>query len=477
MKLFAQIQKVDEEKRLVYGRASDETPDKSGESMNYDGSKPHFMKWSADISADTDGKSLGNVRAMHGKVAAGKLTDIAFDDSARTIDVCAKIVDNNEWNKVLEGVYTGFSIGGSYGDKTVEKVDGHELTRYVAIPNEVSLVDRPCNPNAKFFQVQKVDGSIDEVEFKEAEVVADDLSKVDDQQATNDAVEDIEVSGSPEEIIAFGKLMNEQNLSMAQVIEMVKASKAETAAKTDEPIAKVATPKELRKGLYGCARFIELIESMKYLQESAEWEAYYEGDGSQLPNRLNACLSLCASVLKEMLDEELAELTEGGEAGESAVPMAMAEKCGEIAKCDADPLMTLIKIGARNSGADAQHIKSIHDAAVSLGADCATVDKSDTSGDMAKVHQETLEKALATAIEPLNKMLAEANEKIQKLEAQPAVQRVSLRAVSKAEDGGDMTKEKTEADLVKDDHGTVHPAASLIKQLQENGGQPLVYRG
>ncbi|HEY6021672.1 MAG TPA: hypothetical protein VIY48_17940, partial [Candidatus Paceibacterota bacterium] len=167
MQVFAQIRKVDEEKRLVYGRAADETPDKSGEMLNYDASKPHFQKWSAEVEKDTDGKSLGNVRAMHGKTAAGVLKGIDFDDTARTIDVCAKVVDDNEWKKVLEGVYTGFSIGGSYGAKTVEKVDGKEFTRYEAIPSEISLVDRPCIPTAKFFQVQKADGSTQDVEFKE----------------------------------------------------------------------------------------------------------------------------------------------------------------------------------------------------------------------------------------------------------------------------------------------------------------------
>src|ERR1017187_4099660 len=97
MKLFAQIRKIDEERRLVFGRAADETVDKSDEALNYADSKPHFVKWSEDISKDTAGANLGNVRAMHGKVACGKLTQIDFDDTAKTIDVCAKIVDDAEW--------------------------------------------------------------------------------------------------------------------------------------------------------------------------------------------------------------------------------------------------------------------------------------------------------------------------------------------------------------------------------------------
>jgi hypothetical protein len=168
MKLFAQIRKVDEANRLVYGRAAQEVVDKADEVMDYESSKPYFQKWSDDVAKDTDGKSLGNVRAMHGKVAAGKLTGIDFNDTEKAIDVIAKVVDDAEWNKVLEGVYTGFSIGGSYiGKPSIEKMDGKDVKRYTASPNEVSLVDRPCIPTATFFEVQKADGTLSKVEFKE----------------------------------------------------------------------------------------------------------------------------------------------------------------------------------------------------------------------------------------------------------------------------------------------------------------------
>jgi len=104
MNLFAQLTKVDEEKRLVYARAAQEVVDKSGEIMDYEGSKPNFKAWSAEFSKDTDGKSLGNVRAMHGKISVGKLTKIDFNDEEKAIDVCLKVIDNNEWQKVLEGL-------------------------------------------------------------------------------------------------------------------------------------------------------------------------------------------------------------------------------------------------------------------------------------------------------------------------------------------------------------------------------------
>ncbi|WP_217918143.1 hypothetical protein, partial [Burkholderia pseudomallei] len=76
LKLFARLTKVDEEKRLVYGRATEEVVDRAGEIMDYATSKPYFEKWSEGIAKATDGRSLGNLRAMHNNIAAGKLTAI-----------------------------------------------------------------------------------------------------------------------------------------------------------------------------------------------------------------------------------------------------------------------------------------------------------------------------------------------------------------------------------------------------------------
>jgi hypothetical protein len=163
--IFARIFKVDESTRTVHGRACDETIDRDGEAFHYDSSKPEFQKWSAEVFADTAGQSYGNVRSMHGNVAAGKLTDIEFNDAEKAIDIAAKIIDDNEWSKCLEGVHTGFSIGGRYAKKWQEPLGDRMVTRYTAVPSEISLVDRPANPTAKFFAVHKRDGTVEQRAF------------------------------------------------------------------------------------------------------------------------------------------------------------------------------------------------------------------------------------------------------------------------------------------------------------------------
>jgi hypothetical protein len=86
----------------------------SGEVCDYASTKPFYQKWSQNFASATDGRSLGNLRAMHGNVAAGKLVEIAFNDEAKQVEICGKVVDDAEWQKVEEGVYTGFSQGGRY---------------------------------------------------------------------------------------------------------------------------------------------------------------------------------------------------------------------------------------------------------------------------------------------------------------------------------------------------------------------------
>lgn len=204
MKLFAQITKVDEAKRLVIGRAVQEVPDRSDEIFDYATSKVHFEDWSKSFSDDTDGKSLGNLRAMHGKVAAGKLTGIDFHDTDKAIDISAKVVDDNEWAKVLEGVYTGFSIGGSYvGERVTEKIDGKDIKRYTAKPSEISLVDSPCIPTAKFFEVRKADGAVEKVSFRPPS---------------------LEVTGTDEQVAEFAKVVQESGKGMGDVIEILKTA-------------------------------------------------------------------------------------------------------------------------------------------------------------------------------------------------------------------------------------------------------------
>ena len=165
LRLDIPITKVDAVQCLVYGVATAEVADRAGEICDYASTKPLYEKWSDAIATSSGGKSLGNLRAMHGAVAAGKVTALTFNDDAKQIEICAKVVDDAEWIKVAEGVYTGFSQGGAYARRWT---DDTGAKRYTADPHEISLVDLPCLSKAKFEMI-KADGSHEWRAFKEAE--------------------------------------------------------------------------------------------------------------------------------------------------------------------------------------------------------------------------------------------------------------------------------------------------------------------
>ena len=157
MALSFPIAKVNKEKRTVSGFASLDNVDRHGDIVTADASKKAFENF------------RGNIREMHGPSAVGKMIDFkedAFFDKASGkkysgVYVTAYISKGAQdaWEKVLDGTYSGFSIGGNIVDAKMEKADGGDEERRV-IHNydlhELSLVDSPANPLANFFSIQKM---------------------------------------------------------------------------------------------------------------------------------------------------------------------------------------------------------------------------------------------------------------------------------------------------------------------------------
>lgn len=136
MRLYAMIEKV--AKRAdgtvdVFGFASSETVDADGEVITADAMRnalPDYMRFA-------------NVREMHDATkAAGTAIDAAVQADGKTY-FAVHVVDPIAVLKVESGVYKGFSIAG----RVLER-QGHKITQLKLI--EVSLVDRPANPDAVF---------------------------------------------------------------------------------------------------------------------------------------------------------------------------------------------------------------------------------------------------------------------------------------------------------------------------------------
>lgn len=157
--LYAPIEKADEEQRMVYGYASTEALDSQGEIVNK----------GAIEKALSDYMKFANIREMHQPSAVGKTKKAQIDKKG--LYIAAKVVDSNAWQKVKEGVYNGFSIGG----RVMQMVD-NEITDLKL--SEISLVDRPANPEAVFdvYKLEDGKGAVkEEVEVKKDMYGADYL--------------------------------------------------------------------------------------------------------------------------------------------------------------------------------------------------------------------------------------------------------------------------------------------------------------
>lgn len=145
-----EFSKADKEKRLVKWIASSEAIDSYGDIVRFDAMKEAFA----------DYMKFGNIREMHWPSAVGTVKDYELDAKSKTTSITSKIVDDNAWNKVIEGVYKWYSIWGKVLEaeplmiKTTDeswneyeiRSWGLDILKIELI--EISLVDRPACPEA-----------------------------------------------------------------------------------------------------------------------------------------------------------------------------------------------------------------------------------------------------------------------------------------------------------------------------------------
>jgi hypothetical protein len=154
---FSKVDKTDKDVRYLEGWATTGSVDGADE----------IVDLPATEEALPDYAKYGNIREMHQPKAVGVAVELRFEKS-KGLWLKAKVVDAEAIKKIDEGVYKGFSIGG----RALEKVSRFikALGRNISVITklkliEISIVDRPCNPDCNF-AVAKLD-----------EVEADSTSK------------------------------------------------------------------------------------------------------------------------------------------------------------------------------------------------------------------------------------------------------------------------------------------------------------
>ncbi len=169
------LTKVDTEKRIVSGFATLDNLDRQNDIVTPEASLEAFSKF------------RGNIREMHQPKAVGKMVafkeDKYFDPETKKfysgIYVSAYVSKGAQdaWEKVLDGTYTGFSIGGKmnkWDDAYDEKMDAsiRIIKDYTLV--ELSLVDSPANQFANILSVEKVDG-VDTITGEGVETVLENV--------------------------------------------------------------------------------------------------------------------------------------------------------------------------------------------------------------------------------------------------------------------------------------------------------------
>jgi phage head maturation protease len=159
MRFYAPIAKVDAEERMVWGYASTEAEDDQGEIITRD----------ALAAALGDYLKFANIREMHQMSAVGIAEEAAVDDKG--LYVGARIVDPRAWDKVTSGVYKGFSVGGRVRSR--DPADRNVITALTL--TEISLVDRPANPEAVFdcWKAERGEGMADAIDYADPGYQAD----------------------------------------------------------------------------------------------------------------------------------------------------------------------------------------------------------------------------------------------------------------------------------------------------------------
>ena len=140
---------------LVYGKATDDSLDIDQQICDDAWLSSAMPEWF---------KSGGNIREQHSSIAAGVAKE--YEAKADGHYISALVVDPISVKKVESGVLKGFSIGikSPRVVRDQKAANGRIIDGQIV---EISLVDRPANPNAKLMLAKSVEGEPNLVKVEE----------------------------------------------------------------------------------------------------------------------------------------------------------------------------------------------------------------------------------------------------------------------------------------------------------------------
>ena len=358
VRLSMPFSKVDQERRIVSGFATLDNVDKQNDIVTTEASLGAFSKF------------RGNIREMHQPSAVGRMVsfkeDKYFDPDTKKfysgVYVSAYISKGAQdtWEKVMDGTYTGFSIGGrmlKWDDAYDEKADSQVriIKEYDLV--ELSLVDSPANQFANILSIEKVDDAtvlkgdgVAELEnvFWEAE---SGLVILSDNESENHPV-----SGVSMKNIGFVEKTDAEKTDMIKFL--VDSAKGMNLSKMTEEVSPMTdTTEDLTE------KSDEVVEEVEVAPEAeAETEEVVEEEVAEKADSVEDSEDAEAEV--EKADAAEADVEKADDA-ESDVEKADAVEVEEVAKSDDAAVVDAvaeIKDTLSSAFSDlAETVKSLHE--------------------------------------------------------------------------------------------------------------------
>lgn len=289
MRIYGTINKVTEQDDgtlLVEGVASSPAKDTDGEVITAEAIKnaiPDYMKFA-------------NVREMHdSKKAAGIATEMDVNAAGLAM-MTALVVDPIAIAKVKSGVYKGFSVAGKVTSR--DKVDKSIITGLDLY--EISLVDRPANPDA-VFSCYKVDGKGPEDEQEDAppieEPPVEDVQKVD---------EPVVVAPTEVDVDGVKVLLRKNADGKFEIVEDI-----------------------IKKGCYSISQLAQLCMMLEDFAYYEDFDSAMEGDKSTVPATARKLCKQLYDLLLTLVAEDVSEAQQRlKDASKAAEPVDLQKVAG-----------------------------------------------------------------------------------------------------------------------------------------------------
>lgn len=334
VRLSMPIGKVDVERRIVSGFATLDNVDKQGDIVDTSASLDAFKNF------------RGNLREMHQPSAVGKIVsfkeDRYFDPATKKfysgVYVSAYVSKGAQdaWEKVLDGTYSGFSIGGNIKvsddeydesmDKAVRIIKEYELY-------ELSLVDNPANQFANIFSVEKVNGETS---------VDGYLSKTEIENVFWDAENDIVLLSDSEAAISPASGNKMQNIGFVEKTDSDNSDIIKFLVDSAKGINTIEINKEVSPMTDTTNEAVEVAVEEAVTEEAAVEEAQVAPE-ADAPVEATEAVSVEKSDDEDMDDEEedMDKMKEDVKKSESEESVEAVVDNAEVAKSD-DALETAI---------------------------------------------------------------------------------------------------------------------------------------